>query len=130
MMSYNILDHIKTIKSDVNTTLADNNDLKSINEMFEQIENLINENKYDYSVIEKYNVAVSEITPLKQVKTLYKKNFDNLGEAELQLLGKSIKWINYICEGAIKLAVCEKKVFFAQFHEESNTMVLLLFVLE
>ena len=129
-MTQKVLDHIKTIKKDVNTTLADNGDLKFIIEMFEGIENLINVNKYDFSVLDTYNAAVVEITPLKQVKILYQQNFDDLGNAELQLLTKSIKWINYVCEGAIKLAVGEKKVFFSQFHEQSNTMVLLLFVLD
>jgi len=129
-MAQKILDHIKTIKSDVDMALVGNKDLNSVKKMFEDIENLINNQKYNYDVIDTYNVAVVEITPLKQVKILYKHKFDQLGKAELKLLSKSIKWINYICEGAIRLAVCEKKVFFAQYNEKSNTMVLLLFVLD
>ena len=129
-MSQKVIDHLKTIKSDVSTTLADNNDLNSIKKMLDQIEKLIKENDYNYTVLDTYNAAVVEITPLKQVKTLYQQNFDYLGNAELKLLTKSIKWINYVCEGAIKLAVGEKKVFFSQFDEQSNTMVLLLFVLD
>ncbi len=127
-MSQKVLDHLKMVKTEVIEVLKDEKEVGAIDEMFENIKKLVEDKELNIEVDDHYHLAVIEITPLKQLKALYRKDFEFIGDAELNLLAKSIKWINFICLGPIKLAVAEDKLFFAQFHSKTNKMLLIMFV--